>query len=290
MTSLTRALRQPSSQGVRQILLKHEQFSLEVSRRWMGTGSRGARGHGWYVKYRGVVPPPAAASGKAAAGPSASKDPSRRKKNDRAAIEKEAFHEETPIASRHLLHEYVEGRMSQENAARWNEAVLSLGSTPVYFDLVLSHHQHGPEESHRVVVDLASTVMPDATGKFIDLLPNYHGTKLGRYEKNVAWCGGASLLTPAPGEVELPDPRPLWHLPGTVSMVQRDCLNGQFLMLTHEAPHLDGIHMAIGTARDVKPLQKWASTLLTMKGVPTAYDIIVQDAGVLSGDVRGNGE
>jgi cyclophilin family peptidyl-prolyl cis-trans isomerase len=254
----------------------------------MGTGSRGARGHGWYVKYRGVNPPPAAAAtGKAASAPSA-KDPSRRK-IDRSP-EKDIVGEESQIANRHLQHEYVEGRMSPGSAARWNEAVLSLGSTPVYLDLVLTHHQHGPEETHRVIVDLATAVMPDATGKFIDLLATYQGTKLGRYEKNVAWCGGASLLTPKAGEVELPDPRPLWHLPGTVSMVQRDCLNGQFLLCTHEAPHLDGIHMAVGTARDVDPLQKWASTLLTVKGVPTAYDIIVQDAGVLSGDSPQNGQ
>jgi cyclophilin family peptidyl-prolyl cis-trans isomerase len=172
--------------------------------------------------------------------------------------------------------------MDLASAKKWNEAVLALGSTAVYMDLVLSHHQHGPEESHRLEIDLATTVMPDSTRKFIDLLPTYQGTKLGRYEKRVAWCGGSGYLTRNMDEIELPDPRPLWHLPGTLSMLQRDCLNGQFMLLTHVAPHLDGIHLAIGTARNVEALQRWASSLLTVKGIPTAYDIIVRECGLLT--------
>jgi cyclophilin family peptidyl-prolyl cis-trans isomerase len=172
--------------------------------------------------------------------------------------------------------------MDLVSATKWNEAVLSLGSTRVYMDMVLSHHQHGPEESHRLEMDLATTVMPDATQKFIDLLQMYEGTKIRRYERNVAWCGGSNHLFRSVDEIELPDPRPLWHLPGTVSMMQRDCLSGQFLLLTHAAPHLDGMHMAIGMIRDLEPLQRWATSLLTVKGVPTAYDIIIRDCGTMT--------
>ena len=67
-------------------------------------------------------------------------------------------------------------------------------------------------------------------------------------------------------------------------MVQRGCINGQFLLMTHAAPHMDGIHHAVGHVRNLEPLQRWASSLLTVKGVPTTHDVWVSDAGIYEED------
>ncbi|KAL7581585.1 hypothetical protein ACA910_022143 [Epithemia clementina (nom. ined.)] len=122
---------------------------------------------------------------------------------------------------RHLQGAYHD-RETLEECQDWNSAVLHLGTTRVYLDVVLepktpatlvAEAEYGetrrvgtayvpPLDSltgskHRLYIDLASTVMPESSDNFIRLckLPKlgYKGTKLYRFERNVGLCGGDVL-------------------------------------------------------------------------------------------------
>ena len=243
-------------------------------------GSRGSRGHGWYVKYR-------AGEG-----------------------------------GRHLQGEYHD-RESLEECQAWNAAVLGLGSTRVYMDVVVepkkaseavqSEEPDKPAAHMNVVppldsitapiqrleFDIATAVMPETCHNFATLIENkeYDATLLYRFEKQVGICGGDILTnTGKTGRSHRTDrlsinvksdPLAMWHLPGTVSMLVSSVeeVDSRFFFCTELSQHLDGIHRAFGTLTpdSLATVQQWQSTLLTRGGgIPASYDIIVVKAGVAS--------
>jgi cyclophilin family peptidyl-prolyl cis-trans isomerase len=241
-------------------------------------GTRGSRGHGWFINYR---------SGR---------------------------------GGRHLQGEYFD-RESPEQCAAWNDAILKLGSKRVYMDIVLEPRRATvalktkiyplPDverltgEKHRLTIDLASTVMAETAQNFIDLLcrkkdgivtHGYIGSRLFRVEKNVGLKGGdvltntgkagkAAYGTPMQMEIRK-DPLALWHIPGTVSMLVPTVgeIDSRFLLVSHPAPHIDGICRAFGqmTPESLAIVARWQSTLITAKGIPTAYDLIIVDGGIVA--------
>ena len=94
---------------------------------------------------------------------------------------------------------------------------MQLGSTLIYMDIVAEPRRHGSSirskkfidvppvdfdslegEKYRIEIEIASTVMPETSQNFLDLLKvdimdGYVGTRLYRIEKNVGLCGGDVL-------------------------------------------------------------------------------------------------
>jgi cyclophilin family peptidyl-prolyl cis-trans isomerase len=276
-----------SQLSLQQILL--QLLPLPPSHRSFATGSRGSRGHGWFTNYR---------AGK---------------------------------GGRHLQGEYYD-RESVPQCAAWNDAVLQLGCTQIYMDIVMEPRRHvttnvrsktyiavPPLNSltgtrHRLVIDVAATVMPATCQNFIDLLQmqsssssssssssnqdtdrqGYIGTRLYRIERDVGIYGGDVLTnTGKTGraahaaaltiDVAESDPLPFWHIPGTVTMLVPTVgeIDSRFMLCTRHAPHLDGICRAFGRMTDtsLEIVTKWQTNLLTLQGIPTAFDLIVVDCG-----------
>jgi cyclophilin family peptidyl-prolyl cis-trans isomerase len=265
-------------------------------RRCLAVGSRGARGHGWFINYR---------RGK---------------------------------GGRHLQGEFFD-RESLEICQAWNKSIFDLGSTQVYMDVVLEPKSTklstrtqiltknkrpslanfpdldtltGPKV--RLVMDVASKVMPESTDNFIKLCTmeenGYKGTTLYRFEKKVGVCGGDVLSNtgktglaapydisvvpdgPLKGKFEplartiVSDPLALWHLPGTVTMVVKrvNDVDSRFVFCTERSMHMDGIHRAIGQLRpeSLEILENWKTSLLTQNaGVPSSQDLVVVECGLL---------
>lgn len=176
-------------------------------------------------------------------------------------------------------------------------------------------------ERHRIIIDIASTVIPATCENFIQLIQRknssssssssdssssadditqkgYSGTRLYRIEKNVGIYGGDILTnTGRTGmaynavamrkDVSATDPIPMWHIPGTITMVVPTVneIDSRFLMCTQHAPHIDGICRPFGmiTPESLSILQKWQMNLLTLKGgIPNAFDLYIVDCGVIS--------
>lgn len=239
-----------------------------------GGGSRGARGHGWYMKYK------------------------------------------TGEGGRHLQGEYHD-RESPEVMEAWNDAVLALGSRRVYIDVVAESRrvqsltfskkfiEVPPLESLtgqkvRLEMDLATKVMPETTDNFIQLLnappgDGYVGTRLYRVEKNVGMYGGDVLTNTGkigkaffgdPMQMDIKkDPLVMWHIPGTVTMLVPTVgqIDSRFMMISHAAPHIDGIARAFGrlTPESLAIVADWVDTLITKFGIPTTFDFVVTEGGVL---------
>jgi cyclophilin family peptidyl-prolyl cis-trans isomerase len=247
--------------------------------RSMATGTRGARGHGWYVNYR---------AGK---------------------------------GGRHLQGEYWD-RESPAEMQAWNNAILKLGKSKVFLDVVaepriasevqsrLVRNKKVVEvppldsltgEKFRLTIDIASTIMPQTCNNFMELLPRYVGTSLYRVEKKVGLYGGDVLTNTGktgqafagkPMTMMIDDPLCMWHIPGTVTMVVPtvDEIDSRFLLCAHAAPHLDGMQRAFGKLdkKGQETVYKWETTLLTRFGIPAAYDLIVVETGILN-DNRNKG-
>jgi len=252
------------------ISLQRTATATLVSCRALATGTRGSRGHGWYVNYR---------AGK---------------------------------GGRHLQGEYFDRDV--EECQQWNQAILDLGSSRVYLDIVQEPHSktRPPGEfpslneltgtKHRITIDLASTVMPETCQNFMDLCTlereGYKGSVLYRVERNVGFCGGDVLTntgktgkaakgTPLQLSIDQ-DPLVLWHVAGTVTMLVPNVgrVDSRFVLCTQSAFHLDGINRALGqmTQESLEIVTGWGKNLLTKNGVPSSYDLIVVDSGVVGTD------
>jgi cyclophilin family peptidyl-prolyl cis-trans isomerase len=227
-----------------------------------GGGSRGSRGHGWWINYR---------AGK---------------------------------GGRHLQGEY--SHLDVDSLQTWNDAVFSLGSEFVYMDILIEPlHQIKDEEGvaaeqHRLVVELASTVVPKAAANFTQLLQTeqdgYKSTTLHRVEKLVGLLGGnvwkdtgkcfEQFRMPTSGtSMEQTEKMVLSHVPGVITMLSQRVqeIDSRFMFCSHHAPHLDGRALAIGRldAASLQKIQEWESTLITQKGRPTAVALRIVDCGVL---------
>jgi cyclophilin family peptidyl-prolyl cis-trans isomerase len=155
----------------------------------------------------------------------------------------------------------------------------------------------------RLLVDLATTIMPESTTNFINLLNDeYIGTKFYRFEKNVGIFGGDIIhntgrsgraAVPKSNDIKNPsmlldivdDPLALWHIPGTVSMLvpKVKSIDSRFIICTQHAEHIDGIHRAIGqlTPESTVLVNDWHTTLITRHGMPVSFDLVIADCGIV---------
>ena len=242
-------------------------------------GSRGSRGHGWYVKYR------AGEGGRHLQG----------EYHDRDSLEEcQAWN--ASVLGLGSTRIYMDVVVEPKKTSAAAETVPGMATVPPLDGLT------APVQ--RLEFDMATAVMPATCHNFATLITNqeYNGTLLYRFEKEVGLCGGDILTnTGKTGRshrqdrltvnVHETDPLAMWHLPGTVSMLVSTVqeIDSRFFFCTSASPHLDGIHRAFGqlTPESLTTVQDWQSKILTRGGgIPTTYDIIVVEAGL--SDKRGD--
>lgn len=160
-------------------------------------------------------------------------------------------------------------------------------------------------ERHRLVVELASEVFPRATENFTKLLQaekaGFKSSTLHRVEKNVGLMGGnvwkgtgkchEDLCMPTSlTSMEQNENMVLSHLPGVVTMLSQRVqeIDSRFLLCSKHAPHLDGKAVAIGRLdeQSLDQVQQWESTLITQKGRPSIVQLRILDCGLLEEDAK----
>mmetsp|Transcript_65073 Transcript_65073/g.187258 ORF Transcript_65073/g.187258 Transcript_65073/m.187258 type:complete len:259 (+) Transcript_65073:269-1045(+) len=225
-----------------------------------GGGSRGARGHGWWVNYR------AGKGGRHLQG-----EYSHLNIDELRAWNDAVF----SLGSQFVYMDIVTEPLHQEEGGK---------------DL----------DQKRLVIELASEVFPRATANFIKLLEiesdGYQSSTLHRVEKKVGLMGGnvwnnkgrchESLRTPTSLTSMLQDEKMvLSHIPGTVTMLSQRVqeIDSRFLLCSEHAPHLDGKAVAIGRLDEasLKQVQTWESTLITHNGHPSTVQLRISNCGVL---------
>jgi cyclophilin family peptidyl-prolyl cis-trans isomerase len=207
-----------------------------------GTGSRGSRGLGWYQKYR---------EGR---------------------------------GGRHLQGKYWDRNV--EELQDLNQTVFNFGSDGHYLDLKIG------SDVHRLELELATAALPMTTQNFQLLSQDgfYQDTIVHRIEKKVGLCMGDvnkkegksghchASLGPH-GKLPETEPLVLSHLAGVVTMVCPgvDKVDSRFILLSEDAPHLDGMFVGFGRLNEaslaiVKELE---STHYTTRGLPNVEMKIV---------------
>lgn len=155
-------------------------------------------------------------------------------------------------------------------------------------------------KKHRLVLELASEVFPRASENFIKLLEadmdGYKSSTLHRVEKNVGLLGGNVWkgtgkchqdfqMETSATSMEQTERMVLSHIPGVVTMTSQRVkeIDSRFLLCSHHAPHLDGNAVAIGRLDEssLAQVQEWESNLITQKGHPSTVSLRVSDCGTL---------
>ena len=271
-----------------------------------GGGTRGSRGHGWFVNYR---------SGKGG----------RHLQGEYNHLNLDDMKEwNDAIFSLGSQKAFVDIR------AESSVAPIGVAGDSTNND---DNDEGDDDTAHRIELELATTALPLATANFLKLIKarkvdsdvdgnndagnndadGYHGSTLHRIEKNVGVMGGLIARNPysnpdAPGPVASKDMigkcHPdyvmdtsftamdvssehlvLSHVPGIITMMQPKVheIDSRFMMLSQHAPHMDGISVAIGrvTEESLRTIQKWESTLITSYGIPTNLTLRIVDCGLL---------
>lgn len=267
-----------------------------VQRRFLGSGggTRGARGHGWWVNYR------AGKGGRHLQGTYSHLD-----------LEKmERWNDAVFQMGRQLAYLDVKVEALADEVAGGNDDD--------------NNPNEQQQQIHRLTLELATEVLPLATDNVVKLLQSsddneesegYLASTLYRVEKGVGLLGGLVATNPnhnphhahAPltkrkmGRCH-PDHRSktspttmdisgeklvLNHLEGVVTMLQPRIgeIDSRFLVLSHNAPHLDGVSVAVGRlvaeSGSLETVRNWESSLITSHGVPTNVVLRVVGCGLL---------
>mmetsp|Transcript_21309 Transcript_21309/g.43832 ORF Transcript_21309/g.43832 Transcript_21309/m.43832 type:complete len:337 (+) Transcript_21309:127-1137(+) len=253
-------------------------------RRRMGSGggTRGARGHGWWVNYR---------AGKGG----------RHLQGTYSHLDLDAMAEwNDAVFGLGSTLAYVDVKL--ESLAGMDEET----------------EANAEQQIQRLTLELATEALPLATENFLKLLVaednGYHSTTLHRIEKGVGILGG--LVADNPNYQSLNPNAPTTkkkmgmchpdlgmntsptamdiskehlvvnHLEGVVTMLQPRIgeIDSRFLVLGGNAPHLDGVSVAVGrlaNPESLQAIQTWESTLITSHGVPTNAVLKIVGCGVL---------
>lgn len=274
--------------------------TLLVPRRHFG--SRGSRGHGWFIKYR------EGRGGRHLQG----------EYHDRESLEEcQAWNDSIlALGSTRVYMDVVvepkrapslaaasQSKQSQsdedsDEALSYNQKKLSDINYPGIYNVPPLDSLTKMDSVQRLELDMATAIMPETCHNFAMLCDDeYKGTVLYRFEKMVGLCGGDILTnTGKTGRSHISnlltinvkdEPLVMWHLPGTVSMIVSSVeeIDSRFFFCTEPSPHLDGIHRAFArlTPESLAIVQEWQKNILTQGGgIPTTYDMIVVDAGVVS--------
>lgn len=229
-----------------------------------GGGTRGARGHGWWINFR---------AGKGG----------RHLQGEYSHIDLEAEKAwNDAIFSLGSQCAYVDIQMEPLHQESENEDKLS---------------------QHRLIVELATAAFPRASANFTKLLEaeqdGYKSTTLHRIEKKVGVLGGHVwngtgkcsedfLSATSATSMEQTEHMVLSHVPGVLTMLSQRVkeIDSRFMLCTHHAPHLEGKALAIGRLDEesLKLVQEWESTLITQKGHPSNIGLRIKDCGLIEED------
>jgi cyclophilin family peptidyl-prolyl cis-trans isomerase len=175
--------------------------------------------------------------------------------------------------------------------------------------------------TYRLKLELAHAVLPLATENFVKLLQSpagvgYPSSTLHRVEKKVGLMGGlvwndhqnfgsikgknnSVRIGKCHGDLRMPtswtnmdvssERMVLSHVPGTLTMVSPRVheIDSRFLLCSQYSPHLDGKAVAIGRLADEESLQivqKWEQSLITLNGCPTSVVLRIAKCGLLQED------
>ena len=257
-----------------------------------GGGTRGARGHGWWVNYR------AGKGGRHLQGTYAHLD-----------VEAMAVWNDAVFGMGSKM-AYVDVKLeAQAGADEDNEHKDESNTT---------EKKPTQTQTHRLTLELATAALPLATENVLKLLQEslggYESTTLHRIEKGVGILGGLVADNPNHQPLNLnaptskkkkgmchPDFRMatsptamdvsseklvVHHLEGVITMLQPRIgqIDSRFLLLSNNAPHLDGVSVAIGrlaNPESLEAIKNWESTLITSYGVPTNVNLRIVGCGML---------
>jgi cyclophilin family peptidyl-prolyl cis-trans isomerase len=235
----------------------------------MGTGTRGARGHGWLNKYRSNL----------------------------GGRHLQGRHHNRNTAKLTSINDQVFG-LNQTHASKVD--------TPnqVYLDFSIQGEESaGP---HRVIIELASAALPNTCKNFVALCQaernGYKSSRVYRILPEVGLCLGDSTErnngkqgkcspTVVP-ENAPPNTNTFAHEATVLSHAQEgivtmlstglDKNDSRFLIMTaDDAPHLDGKMVAFGRVKEgLNALQNMVKTIYTKKGQPTV-NIEIVDCGAM---------
>lgn len=248
-----------------------QKATTHIVHRTFATGTRGARGHGWFQKYRSGL------GGRHLQGRFHNRDIPKR-----IAINEEVFGLNDKYASQ------KEGRITNHHLA--------------YLDLKV-HDDQKDSSVHRIVIKLSTAALPKTCENFIKLCQEgeYRNSKVFKIEPKVGICLGdvtekndgmqgrchESLGNDATGNPATfaHEKTVLSHVEkGIVSMLSPglDRNDSRFMITTVEdAPHLDGRYVAFGKVKEgLNVLEDIAKNTFTKRGRPT-IDIQVVESGTL---------
>jgi cyclophilin family peptidyl-prolyl cis-trans isomerase len=152
-------------------------------------------------------------------------------------------------------------------------------------------------------LELATVAMPLTTQNFQLLAPQYVDTIVHRIEKKVGLClgdvrntqGKSGYCHPSlsqTGKLLETEPKVLSHLEGIVSMISSgvDKVDSRFLLCTHDAYHLDGRFVPFGrlAPESLEICKELERTQMTRLGLPN-FEIKIIECGPIL-DVDGGGE
>lgn len=234
--------------------------------RWMGTGSRGSRGHGWLKKYR------AGLGGRHLQG----------RYHDRDTAKLVSLNDQV-----FALNQTLDSRKF------------------AYLDISVGDDKDTKSQPpKRITIELAAAALPKTCHNFISLCQEgYASSKAFRIEKNVGICFGdfssedprgdqgqchasvQNVSVPYPPHTFEHEPLVLSHAQkGIVSMLSAglDKNDSRFMIMTVEdAPQLDGRLVAFGKVQQgLKDLEHIAASTFTKRGRPTV-DIRIVGCGLL---------
>mmetsp|Transcript_457 Transcript_457/g.642 ORF Transcript_457/g.642 Transcript_457/m.642 type:complete len:304 (+) Transcript_457:122-1033(+) len=245
--------------------------------RFMGTGPRGARGHGWFDKYR---------SGEG--GRHLQGKYNTRNVEKLVSINNEVF------------------SLNNANNTDKNSTTSSVVPKEAFLDFVIEGEDEGKEGSrtnpHRVIIELASTALPNTCRNFIDLCTTtdttesdgndesgFKSSKVFKILPNLGLCIGKdnNNIIPTKNGKSFPhEATVLSHAQtGIVSMLNnKGTLQNDsrfMIMTTEDAPHLDGKHVAFGRVKvGLEKLQGLVESVYTRKGKPS-IDIQIVSCGLV---------
>ena len=272
-----------------------------TSRRWFGSGggARGARGHGWWQNYR------AGKGGRHLQGTYSHLDLDEMKDWNEAV-----FGLGKTLAYMDVKLEAI--AQGDDNSNGNDDHPTTKSSSQIQrltLELATEALPLATENFLKLLVGGATTGGDDDS---LDL--GYHSTTLHRIEKGVGILGG--LVARNPNHQSLNPKAPLTqqkmgrchpdlaatsnptsmdisseklvlhHLEGVLTMLQPRVgeIDSRFLLLSHGAPHLDGVSLAVGRLADeasLRALQEWESTLITSHGVPTNAVLKIVKCGLV---------
>ena len=232
-----------------------------------GGGTRGARGHGWWINYR---------AGKGG----------RHLQGEYSHLDVEA------------LQAWNDSVFSLGSQFVYMDILME----PLHQD---DDADETNNEQTRLVLELASEVFPRASKNFTELLhaerDGYKSTTLHRVEKKVGLLGGhvwngtgkcfeEFTMPTSATSMEQTENLVLSHVPGVVTMMSQRVqeIDSRFMLCTHHAPHMDGKAVAIGRLDEesLKKVQEWESTLITQKGHPKTVALRITDCGLIENKIE----